>query len=49
MCFEAWKRTKKYQEAMMEEIQAKSRGRKNWILWFWIPKYLIFLEQIEFD
>jgi hypothetical protein len=34
---------------MMEEIQAKSWGRKNWIVWFWISKYPIFLEQIEFD
>jgi hypothetical protein len=28
-CFEAWKRTKKYQEEKMNEIQAKSQGYKN--------------------
>jgi hypothetical protein len=47
MCFEESKRTKKYQEDQMEEIQARSRGHKNRTVWFWIPKYLIFLEQME--
>jgi hypothetical protein len=31
----------------MEEIQAKSRSRKNRTTQFWILEYLIFLEQIE--
>jgi hypothetical protein len=31
----------------MEEIQAKSRSRKNRTAQFWILEYLIFLEQIE--
>jgi hypothetical protein len=46
-CFEAWKRTKKHQGAKIEEIQAKSRGHKNWTVRFWISEYLVFLEQIE--
>jgi hypothetical protein len=33
----------------MEEIQVKSRGRKNWTIWFGIPEYPIFSEQIESD
>jgi hypothetical protein len=49
MCFEAWKRIKKYQEAKMEDIQAKNRSRKNWMVWFWIPEGPVFSEQIESD
>jgi hypothetical protein len=45
--FEAWKRAKKHQEANMEEIQARSRSRKKQTIQFWIPEYLIFLDQIE--
>jgi hypothetical protein len=45
-CFEAWKMTKKHQEAKMKEIQARSRSRKNRTVQFWIPEYPIFLEQI---
>jgi hypothetical protein len=33
----------------MKEIQAKSLSRKNWMVRFWIPEGLIFLEQIESD
>jgi hypothetical protein len=45
--FEAWTRTKRYQGANMEEIQARSQSRNNQIVWFWIPEYLVFTEQIE--
>jgi hypothetical protein len=41
-CFEVWKMTKKYQGAKIEEIQVKSRGRKNWTDRFGIPEYPIF-------
>jgi hypothetical protein len=34
--------TKKYQGAKIEEIQVKSRGRKNWTDQFGIPEYPIF-------
>jgi hypothetical protein len=37
--------TKRYQGAKMEEIQAKSRSRKNRIVRFWIPEYPIFRER----
>jgi hypothetical protein len=43
-CFDAWKITKKHQGADMEEIQTRSRGRKNRFVRFWIPEYPIFLE-----
>jgi hypothetical protein len=46
-CFEAWTRTKRYQGAKMEEIQARNRGRKNRTVRFWIREYPVFLEQIE--
>jgi hypothetical protein len=45
--FEVWKRAKKYHEANMEEIQARSRSRKNWTVRFWIPEYPVFPEQLE--
>jgi hypothetical protein len=48
-CFETWKRNKKHQGAKMEEIEDRSRGRKNWTVWFWIPEYTVFSEQIEFE
>jgi hypothetical protein len=47
VCFEAWKMSKRYQESRMEEIQAKSRSRKNWTVQFWILEYPVFSEQIE--
>jgi predicted Rossmann fold nucleotide-binding protein DprA/Smf involved in DNA uptake len=40
---------KKYQEAKMDEIQAKSRGHQNRTVQFWIPKYPVFPEQIKSD
>jgi hypothetical protein len=33
----------------MKEIQVKSRGRKNRTIWFGIPEYPVFSEQIELD
>jgi hypothetical protein len=39
----------KYQGAKMEEIQAKSRGRKNWTIRFGIPEYPVFPKGIESD
>jgi hypothetical protein len=45
---------KKHQGTNIEEIQARSRGRKNWtsgiqnwIVQFWILKYPVFPEQVE--
>jgi hypothetical protein len=46
---EAWKRSKKYQGARMEEVQAKSQSHKNRTIRFGIPKYLVFPEEIESD
>jgi hypothetical protein len=40
--------TKKHQGTKIEEIQARSRRHKNQYVRFWIPEYLVFLEQIEF-
>jgi hypothetical protein len=40
--FEAWKRAKKYQEAKIEEIQARSRTHKNRTARFWILEYPLF-------
>jgi hypothetical protein len=39
----------KYQEAKMEEIQAKSWSRKNRMVRFWISEGPVFLEQIDSD
>jgi hypothetical protein len=33
----------------MEEIQAENRSHKNETIWFGIPDYLIFPEEIESD
>jgi hypothetical protein len=33
----------------MKEIQARNRGRKNRIIRFWIPEYLVFTKHIEFE
>jgi hypothetical protein len=33
----------------MKEIQARNRGRKNQIIRFWIPEYLVFPKHIEFE
>jgi hypothetical protein len=41
-CFEACKRTKKYQEAEMEEIQDKSQSCKNRTVRFWKLEYPVF-------
>jgi hypothetical protein len=49
MYFEAWKRTKRYEGAKMEEIQAKSRSRKNRTIRFGIQEYLVFPEEREYD
>jgi hypothetical protein len=38
-----------YQETKMEEIQARSQGRKNQTDRFWILEYPVFPEQIESD
>jgi hypothetical protein len=45
--FEARKGAEKYQEANMEEIQARSQSHKNRTFWFWITEYPVFLKQIE--
>jgi hypothetical protein len=42
--FEAWKRIKKHQGAMMKEIQARSQGRENQTVQFWIAEYPVFPE-----
>jgi hypothetical protein len=39
----------KYQEAKMEEIQAKSQSHKNRMVRFWILEGPVFLEQIVSD
>jgi hypothetical protein len=46
---EARKRSKKYQGAKMEEVQARSQGRKNRTIRIGIPNYLVFPEEIESD
>jgi hypothetical protein len=40
---------KKHQGAEIEEIQVQSQSRKNQTIWFGIPEYLIFSEQINYD
>jgi hypothetical protein len=39
--------TKKHKEPRGKKSKLKDKGRKNMTIRFWIPEYLIFLEQIE--
>jgi hypothetical protein len=39
--------TERQQGTKIEENQARSRCRKNWIVWFPVPEGLVFLDKVE--